>query len=216
MLIKPSLLRRAELIALSDIKLNGKVLDLGGVKNSSYISAFRGKFSVTIVNISEMSSPDIFHDLESPLPIKSGEYNHVLLINVLEHIFEYRSLLKEAERVLKTGGSAVIIVPFLFPLHPSPRDYHRFTERALHEELVKAGFTDIVITPLGSGIFSAEYLLIDRLLPWPFRFLNYYTLRYVTSVLDTLVFFLARVLGRGYTPEAYALGFCAVARESGP
>ncbi len=209
----PSLLRCAELKALSSVTLNGKVLDLGGVKDSSYLHAIKGNFSVTTVNTDKKTNPDIIHNLELILPVGEGTYDHVILINVIEHIFEYRSLLKESFRVLRKNGSAIIIAPFIFPLHPSPGDYHRFSGTALNLELKKAGFEIESLIPLGTGIFSVVYLFIDRLMPKFLRFFNYYIFRYMVYTLDKILHKTASMLGKKYSPEDYAFGFCVVARR---
>ena len=208
----PSLLRLEEHKALASIALSGRVLDLGGDKNSEYLRFFRGTFDTTTLNFSPEARPDIMHDLEKPLPIENASYDHVLLINVLEHIFDYRALLQEARRVVKPGGSIVIVVPYLFPVHPSPEDYHRFTASALKKELEVAGLRDIRVETLGGGVFAARYLLLDRLLPRPLRIINFYTGRYITRGLDVLFIQVSRVLGKKYAPGDYALGYCAVAR----
>jgi len=209
----PSLLRLEEHKALSDIELSGSVLDLGGEKNSEYLRFFRGQFETTTLNFSEKAQPDIQHDLETPLPVADNSYDHVLLVNVLEHVFEYRALLREAVRVLKPGGSIVVIVPFLFPIHPSPEDYHRFTSSALEMELSLAGLRAVSVRALGNGVFTSRYLLLDRLLPKPLRILNFYTCRYIASGLDVCMETVARALGKKYKKEEYALGYCAVARK---
>ncbi len=209
----PSLLRLKEHKALSDITLSGRVLDLGGDKNSEYLEFFKGQFETATVNVSERTRPDIIHDLEKPLPVPDASYDHVLLFNVLEHIFEYRALLAEALRVMKPGGSIVVVVPFLFPVHPSPQDYRRFTASALRKELEMLGLQNVSVRVLGGGVFAARYLLLDRLLPRPLRLLNFYTSRYLACALDALLVLVSRVLGKKYDPETYALGYCAVAKK---
>ncbi len=209
----PSLLRLEEHKALSAITLSGRVLDLGGDKNSEYLRFFRGQFKTTTLNLNEKSKPDIMHDLEKPLPIADESYDHVLLINVLEHIFEYHTLLREAVRILKQGGSIVVVVPFLFPIHPSPEDYHRFTSSALSKELALAGLKDISVSSLGGGVFASRYLLLDRLLPKPLRILNFYTCRYLMYVLDAFIEWLAIFQKKKYNKGDYALGYCAVAHK---
>lgn len=213
MLDTPSLLRKAELETLSRIELRGKVLDLGGVKGSSYLSSFKGEFSVTTLNLDKSVNPDIVHDLEHPLPVGDETYDHILLINVLEHIFEYDALLSEAKRVVKKGGSVIVAVPFLFPNHPSPKDYHRFTEESLRHKFVNIGLKDVQIISMGGGVFSAMYLLIDRLLPKFLRFCNYYTMRYVVCAMDFVFLCIARTLGKKYSPKDYAFGFCGIATK---
>ena len=209
----PSLLRLEEYKAFSGIALSGRVLDLGGDRNSNYHSLFKGEFKTTTVNCNTEIRPDIIHDLEQPLPIAGESFDHVLFINVLEHIFEYRALLREAVRVLKPEGSIVVVAPFLFPIHPSPKDYHRFTADTLHKEIEILGLKEISVTALGTGVFSVRYLLLDRLLPRTFRFINFYTFRYVAYGLDALFGDIAHMLGKNYSREDYALSHCVVARK---
>jgi SAM-dependent methyltransferase len=209
----PSLLRREEYKAMSHITLSGSVLDLGGEKHSEYLKFFRGEFETTALNLSKKALPDIEHNLEQPLPIPNSTYDHVLLVNVLEHIFEYRALLREAMRVLKPGGSVIVVVPFLFPVHPSPEDYHRFTSSALAKELAAVGGRNISVRALGGGVFASRYLLLDRLLPKPFRIVHFYTCRYIAYGLDALIETAARILKKKYNKEDYALGYCAVAQK---
>jgi SAM-dependent methyltransferase len=209
----PSLLRLEEHRALSQMVLSGRVLDLGGDKKSNYLQFFQGRFETTTLNMSEDARPDIMHDLEKLLPIEDASYDHTLLINVLEHIFNYRALLGEAKRVTRSGGSVVIVVPFLFPVHPSPEDYHRFTASALQKECEALGLQVASIETLGRGVFSARYVLLDRLLPKPLRLLSFYTLRYITYGADALFASLAKALGKKYDPREYALGYCLVAHK---
>lgn len=206
-----TLLRQAEHKALTLVSLQGKVLDLGGDRRSTYRIFMKGSPEFTIVNFSPESAPDIVHDLEQPLPVTSATYDGVLLINVLEHIFNYQQLLTESVRVLKPGGKIVVVVPFLFPVHPSPHDYWRFTGESLEKLLLSAGFQDIKIVSLGTGVFSMTYVALDRLLPSPVRLFSYYTFRYLALVLDALFVMLARALGKKYASADYSLGYCVTA-----
>ncbi len=209
----PSVLRLAEHEALSKITLSGKVLDLGGTRNAEYHSFFKGSFDITTVNLDKDAAPDLFHDLEKPIPFPNESFDHVLLINVLEHIFEYRQLLREAVRAVKPAGQVVIAVPYLLPIHPSPRDFWRFSNQALEEECRLAGLKVEILAPLGTGVFSARYLLLDRLLPSPLRLISFYTARYIMRVQDYLFTHVARAFGKRYLPEEYALGYILCAKK---
>ncbi len=207
-----SILRDAEHAALSHITLSGRVLDLGGSKTSAYQKLFQGSYTLTTINFDEKAKPDVRHNLEKPLPFTDASYNAVLLINVLEHIFHTRELLSESVRVLQSGGMLVIVVPFLFPVHPSPDDFWRFTESALARILEENGLRDIEITPLGSGVFAARALMLERLLPAPlvrlcalFRPLIIFT--------DHLWSAVARLLGKKYHAHDYPLGYVAIAKK---
>lgn len=206
-----SLLRAAEHKALETVTLSGSVLDLGGDRGAEYLSHIKGTFTVTAVNLDAASKPDIFHDLEKPLPIPDASYDHVLLINVLEHIYSYEQLLAEAHRIVKPGGSVIIIVPFLFPIHPSPQDFWRFSHETLSRLLGEQGLAEIQIEALGSGVFAARFVLLDRLLPHPLRLLNHVICRPFVSLFDRAFAALAYSLGKKYTPKEYPLGYLVTA-----
>lgn len=205
-----TILRKAEHRVLENITLSGSVLDLGGDKRSEYTRLFKGDFSVTTANIDSKTNPDVVCDLERPLPIASDSYDAALLINVLEHIFEYRQLLNESARVLKKEGKIIVVVPFLFPVHGSPHDFHRYTASALERALLASGFSNIAITPLGTGVCAVRWILIERLLPAPLRFLSLIA-NPLSALGDRIVFGLARMMGKQYVPSDYALGFMATA-----
>jgi len=169
---------------------------------------FKGNFTRTTANLSP--DADIKCDFEKPLLIESAQYDGALLVNVLEHIFEYRQLLNETHRILKPRGRVIILVPFMFPYHPSPGDFHRYTASALERALATSGFRDIRVTALGSGVCAARWLFIERLLPRPLRFLSILAVP-MTASFDSLFTRLARLIGKKYQPSDYAIGFRATA-----
>jgi SAM-dependent methyltransferase len=204
-------LRSAEHKALSRIKLEGDILDLGGDARSSYSLQIAKGAHLTTVNISKEAGADIIADLEKPLPILAASYDAVLLMNVLEHVFEYRALLGECARVLRPGGKIVVIVPYMFPYHASPHDFHRYSKEALERALTSAGFQGIAVEALGSGVFSARWLMLERLLPGRLQNILAPLTHNFSAFLDALCTRLARALGKKYDPADYALGFCASA-----
>lgn len=209
-----SLLRLAEHEALSKVELSGQVLDLGGDKNSEYNKLFKGSFDIFSVNFSEASKPDLLHDLEkTPLPLDDASFDAVLMINLLEHIFSYGELLDEASRLLRKGGLMVLAVPFMFPVHPSPRDFNRFTDDAMVSMLKLRGFNNIVVNPLGKGVFTARVLFLHRLLPQPLRSVYGWLFFPVALINDLLFLKLARILGKKYSPSDYALGYVVTAQK---
>jgi SAM-dependent methyltransferase len=207
--MRHSPLREAQHKALATLTLSGNVLDLGGDQRSAYQRLFRGSFRLTTVNLDHAARPDIVHDLERPLPIADDSYEHVLLINVLEHIYDYKQLLSEASRVTRRNGTVIIAVPFLYPIHRSPtlHDYRRFTDDALRSECAAVGLSVIQLEPLGTGIFSAASSLLWRALR-PFRIV-FLLLAQPLRLLDRLH---ARY-ARANLPEHYALGYLVVARK---
>lgn len=72
------------------------------------------------------SVPDVFGDA-CHLPIQNSAIDVVLLLDVLEHLPSTEDALCEISRVLRPGGSLIVQIPFLYPLHDEPRDYSRLT-----------------------------------------------------------------------------------------
>ena len=83
--------------------------------------------------------PDVFADAQS-LPLRDGCVDHALLLDVLEHIRNPDRCLAEIGRVLKPGGSLTIQVPFLYPVHDAPLDFHRWTRFGLLAAADRHGF----------------------------------------------------------------------------
>lgn len=50
-------------------------------------------------------------DLQSPLPFEDGEFDHVVMLAVLEHLTEPERVLREVFRVIAPGGSLIMTWP---------------------------------------------------------------------------------------------------------
>jgi len=75
------------------------------------------------------------------IPLAAQSIDTIIMTEVLEHVRQPAALLKEVRRVLKTGGVLFLTVPFSWPMHELPYDYHRFTPIAMNTYLKDAGFT---------------------------------------------------------------------------
>lgn len=83
--------------------------------------------------------PSVFGDAQQ-LPFQDDAVDHALLLDVLEHIPDPERCLAEIFRVLKPGGTLTIQVPFMYPIHDAPLDFHRWTRFGLHRAADRAGF----------------------------------------------------------------------------
>ena len=186
---------------LSNLSFSGKVLDLGGATGSDYHALIGGTHEITTVNIDESHQHDLSFNLEGKFPIEGGKYDAVLAINVMEHIYNYEQFLKEIYRVLKLGGTAVVAVPFLVQVHPSPKDYFRFTDAALQKVLSGARFYDIKIKIIGTGVGLARAQIFYNALRFaPLQFLAEVTGKifdHIVSLLKKKVFFPENIIHWG-------------------
>jgi len=101
-------------------------------------------------------------DLERPFPVESNSEDFLLLMNVLEHLYDHHNCLEECHRVLKPGGRLIGVVPFLFPVHLVPDDFSRLTEASLKRLLGDLGFSQVVVEPVGRGRWVAAVSLVGR------------------------------------------------------
>jgi len=168
-----SILREKEDEKLSQLQLTGRVLDLGGHKQSSYYHKIQSQMPIEVVNLDKeqtgthkvSSGADHVFDLEEAFPLGAEIFNAVICINVLEHIYNYRNLLTESNRVLRNGGTIHITVPFFFNIHGSPNDYFRYTRSALERMLTETGFINIKIEELGDGPCSVVFQTFGGSIP---------------------------------------------------
>jgi len=167
-------------LALSRFTLSGTVVDLGGGKNPSYLRYMKRDEGATFANI------DIQHgegaaravDFETDaLPYADGSVDTVLMLNLLEHLYNHEHLVREAHRILKPGKTVIGFVPFLVNYHADPHDYFRYTDEALERIFTAAGFSAISIRRVGKGPFSANLNNLTSFLPrwitvflWPSSF----------------------------------------------
>ena len=102
-------------------------------------------------------------DLTQKLPLQDGEFDTIILSDVLEHIPEPMGLWREMSRILAVGGKLLMNVPFYYPIHSAPHDYYRYTEHALRRFAEEAGFKVVLLKPMGGtpeilGVFFAQHL----------------------------------------------------------
>ena len=134
----------------SSLKAGSRVLDLGGKRSPK-----RGQFRiehydvrVRYANLSAANRPDVQTDAAT-LPFKNETFDAVICAEMLEHVADPVSVIREAYRVLRGRGVLLITVPFLFPIHADPYDYCRYTDHYWRENLRKVGFVDLAVEPQG-------------------------------------------------------------------
>jgi len=106
---------------------------------------------------------DVYADLVR-LPIADESFDVVLCTQVLEHVPEPVRVLAEAHRILRTGGMAVLTVPFLAAEHEEPHDYLRFTSYGITELMKRCGF-EAVSVKKQFGFWSA----IGEMIYWHYH-----------------------------------------------
>lgn len=137
----------------------GKTVDIGSGPR---------RLGSEILNIDTyaFSGVDVVADATA-LPLGDSSVSRAVSDNVLEHLPNPQSAIKEMYRILEIGGFAYVCIPFMYPFHPSPSDYQRFT----HKGIVKLmeGF-DVVEIGVRAGPFSALTVTLCYLCATVFSF----------------------------------------------
>ena len=122
---------------------SGRILDVG-CGNRIYEHIFPEAEYIGIdVEISgrddNQKLPDIYFD-GTNIPFEEGQFDFIVCTEVLEHCQNPKKLLNEMYRVLKSGGRALITVPFLWGEHEIPYDFRRYTSYGLKKNILGANF----------------------------------------------------------------------------
>jgi SAM-dependent methyltransferase len=85
-------------------------------------------------------SPDLLIDQEGRLPVEDESVDFVVSFQVLEHVRHVPAYLATARRVLRKDGRMFLSTHGVWPYHPHPTDYWRWTRDGLRVTLEEAGF----------------------------------------------------------------------------
>jgi len=134
----------------ASVHAHGRLLDIGcGNKpfEKMFGSRVREHIGCDIVQSSESRVNVICRATD--LPFADASYDTVLITQVIEHVADHQSLLREAFRVLRGNGVLILSGPMYWPLHEEPHDYFRFTEYGFRFLLENSGFDVIEIANNG-------------------------------------------------------------------
>jgi len=123
--------------ALALVPAGGVVVELGSGNR---------RLRDDVIDIDRFRFPnvDVMADVVA-VPIRDDSVDLVILDSLLEHVADPREVVAEARRMLRPGGVALALIPFLFPYHGYPRHYWNFSKDGA--ELLFAGFSRCEIEP---------------------------------------------------------------------
>lgn len=101
--------------------------------------------------------PELYGDARR-LPLQATSINHILLLDVLEHISDPDQCLGELFRCLAPGGTLTVWVPFMYPVHDAPLDFHRWTSHGLKRAADRHGFEVVSTRACGHLLETAALL----------------------------------------------------------
>jgi SAM-dependent methyltransferase len=105
--------------AVRDLPKDALVVNLGsGVK----------RIRAGVLNLDYYAFPDVQIVADATnLPFRDGTVDAVICESLLEHVEDPAAVAREISRVVKKGGLAYVLTPFMLGYHSSPEDYARWT-----------------------------------------------------------------------------------------
>lgn len=85
---------------------------------------------------------------DGTLDAKDGQFDLVASFQVLEHVWDVGTYLREARRVLKPDGWFLLATHGNWLYHPHPNDYRRWTAEGLRREVEATGFRLVRLYPV--------------------------------------------------------------------
>ncbi len=176
-----------------NIKLyaKGKLLDLGCGKvplYATYKDFITENICIDWTNtLHKNPYLDYELDLNEKLPLDSGEFDTIILSDVLEHIRKPEQLWQEMQRILKINGRLMMNVPFYYWLHEQPHDYFRYTEYGLRAMAEEAGFTILLLEAYGGipEILTDICAKLVRTVPFVGKFMAVFIQKFTAFVVKT-------------------------------
>ncbi len=136
---------------------------------------------------------------------------------VLEHVYDHHSLVKEANRVLKPGGKLILTVPFCWELHEEPYDFFRLTKHGLKELFEENNFKVLSIKSNG-GKWAATFQMFINTVYSTFRFKTFRAkllkILFIEFRLTLLLNKLAVRIDKKYFDDVWTLNYIIVAEKN--
>jgi SAM-dependent methyltransferase len=141
-------------------------LDVGSAFSPYRAQIERAGYTVQTLDVDPASGADHIGPVEHT-GLADAAFDLIVCTQVLEHVRRPDEALTELRRILKPGGHLILALPHVWPYHPCPRDFWRFTQEGVVELAAGSGFE--VERLLGAGgcgttLFQTLNLMVYGLL----------------------------------------------------
>src|SRR6266849_1567747 len=106
-----------------------RVLDVG-CGDRPYERLLRGAAEIVGFDVPGNPHADLHGSIDA-IPVADAAFDVVLCLQVLEHVPDPAAAVRELRRVVKPGGRVLLSTHGVYPFHPNPNDYWRWTNSGL-------------------------------------------------------------------------------------
>ena len=160
------LLRRLQSIHIENEvkgKKYGHVVDVGGGKGVYRRLINCDSYTLTDIEDRVGDGSVVIADANVHLPFDDSSVDLILCTEVLEHLHTPKVAMREMRRILKSDGTLLITVPFVWGEHEVPHDYYRYTQFGIKHLCEDAGFADFIIKNTNGFWYTWIALLVSRM-----------------------------------------------------
>ncbi len=181
-------------------KLEGRILDIGS-KNRRYDLLLKNK--PVAIDITENVSKDVLQGDVNNLAFDDNSFDSIICLEVLEYIDTPEKAFLEMSRVLRSGGTLILSVPFMYREHD---DMLRYTKKYLVTHLGRT-FSSVECYLVGNAYSIILDTIKDKINKVKFRLFRYLLL------IVYLPFVLILELFPAVKESRYVSGYFIVAKK---
>lgn len=182
---------------LAGLPTDAVILDVGAGRGD-FADLLAGRRAIAL-DIYPYPEVDVVCDLTLVNPLRSGSLDAILLLNVLEHVYDAQTFLLRLAQALKPGGALLVAIPFMVKMHQVPVDFARYTHFALQrlgsehglQVEVLEGFYD-PLSVLGEGMGNLKHQVLPEM-----HGARHYAARVLLAGITALAGLLGRIIGPG-------------------
>ncbi|MDP9262452.1 MAG: class I SAM-dependent methyltransferase [Actinomycetota bacterium] len=144
-----------------------RVLD-AGCGDRPYEQLFKGASEIVGFDVPGNPYADL-HGTIDAIPVEDASFDVVLCLQVLEHVPDPAAAVQELRRVVKPGGRVLLSTHGVYPFHPNPDDFWRWTHYGLtHLFRTNAEWASVTVRP-GAGTAATVAMLVAHTIDLLFK-----------------------------------------------
>jgi SAM-dependent methyltransferase len=135
-----------------------RMLDVG-CGERPYEALFPGAAEIVGFDVPGNQHADLHGSIDA-IPVEDASFDVVLCLQVLEHVSDPAAAVRELRRAVRPGGRVLLATHGVYPFHPNPDDFWRWTHTGL-ERLFRtnAEWTSVTVRP-GAGTAATIAMLV--------------------------------------------------------